>query len=115
MAYTNNAGNMYQDIKITNGASDSEVIDLRGVTFTGFITPAALTGSSVSFLGSLDNTNFYLVRKPDGAEQSVTLNGAGIYKVSPADFLGVTFLKIRSNAAEAAERQLVAISGDYTE
>lgn len=110
----NNPGNIYKNVGIANGGTDSDLIDMRGSTFTGFHCGSALDGTTATFLAGTNDDNLVTLRGADGQPISVTLNGAGFYKLNPVFFLGVTVMKIKMGTTQTAARSLIAVGGDYT-
>jgi hypothetical protein len=75
------------------------------MTLCGFITPAALTGTAITFQMSSDGVTYVAVNK-DGAALSVVVTTSKYIVVNPADFAGARFIKLVSGSAEGADRVL---------
>lgn len=97
-------------VTISSGQTASGALDLRGRAFVGFIMPAAFTGSSVTFQGSADGTNFYALYNSDNTQFSITVSTSRYYCLNPADFLGMQQLKIVSGSAEGADRDITIVT-----
>jgi hypothetical protein len=91
---------------IANGQQSSGAGDLTGFTLCGFFTPAALTGTTLTFEVStaVDGTFVPLKSTTSGTALSYTVAASGYYAVDPKDFYGVQFLKVKSGSAEGAAR-----------
>lgn len=107
--YTQNKGLQKTQVTIESAAQLSSAADLNGHTFCGFAIPSAMTGDAITFEGSVDDgTSFDPIKATDGTDRSVVIqtSEAGIYTVNPADFAGITHIKLKSDAAEGAGRTL---------
>lgn len=95
---------------IANGETVSGAVDLNDFALSGFITPAALTGTTMTFQGSADNGATYVaVHGTDGAAISYTVTTSKYYAINPINFLGLTHIKIVSGSAEGAARDITLI------
>lgn len=102
------------NLTIANGATTSNVLELGGTVATGLILSGSLTGTELSFLASVDNSNFYVLR--DEAGNSITLpisSGSGVYNLNEEQFVHAQFLKVVSNASEGAERTITIIARPF--
>lgn len=93
------------------GEQNTQEIDTLGLTFCGFYTPAALTGTALTFLARDD---YVAAPKPvkvrlTGEVYSQTIAVDGYYPVDPDMFFGVRYLTLRMGSAQAAAIQLVAV------
>ena len=106
-------GNASKAVLIASGQTvASEGVNLSGHTLTGVLIPT-MTGTSVTFQGSIDGTNYYAIKDATGTAISVTTGGTlGIYKLNPADFAGLNFIKPVSASAEAADRSVTLLCAD---
>jgi hypothetical protein len=93
---------------ISNTQTTSEAINLQGTTIAGFYTPATINGSMATFLASYDGVNFFdvsngtvVIEKIVAANQYITL--------SPVNFYGVRYLKIKMDLAQTADRTFTVI------
>jgi hypothetical protein len=94
-----------RDLTIANGATTSPALRVPTETMLGLITPAALTGTSLSFLVSMDNGTFVpLNDSGTNAAVSVTITPGRAYAFDPILFLGWSYIKFVSNATELADR-----------
>jgi hypothetical protein len=95
-----------ETVTILSGQTTSDAINLYATTLMIIKTPAALTGTSFTFLGSIDaGSTFVQVRDKFGAALTFTVAVDGAYIVNDAaTFAGFDQIKIVSSASEAADR-----------
>lgn len=100
--------NPAQVVTIANGAQSSSYIAALGFVLCGFYTPAALTGTAMTFevCDTPDGTFLPLKSTTSGTALSYTVAASGYYAVDPKDFMGVSYLKIKSGSAEGAARTI---------
>lgn len=108
MAYDPNkvSGLKIEGDTIASSAQASTGKSLGGATLSGVFLPATLTGTALTILGSIDGVNYYTVRDSAGDTRGITHNGSGLYTLNPSDFAGIPFVKVQSDATEAAERSI---------
>ena len=96
---------------IANGATTSDAISLLDQVAGGIITPAALTGTSLTFTvcNTVGGTYVALYDSDNNlVSMTVTVSRAYAFTGAEADALAPwPFVKIVSGSAEAAERSLV--------
>ena len=105
-------GNAKKQTTIANGATTSEDVDLSGFTLAGVLIPVAMTGSTLTFQGTVDKVNYYDIKNTAGTAISITLSTTGIYKLNAADFIGIDNLRIVIASAEGALRTITVIGAD---
>lgn len=82
----------------------SDAVLLYATTAVGLQTPAALTSTSFTFVGSIDDgSTFKQIRDNFGAAISLVVAVDGCYSLDPATFAPYDQIKIVCSA-EAAER-----------
>jgi len=92
---------------IANGQTASSEVDLEGFVLVGFETPAALTGTAMTFtVASAAAGTHKALKTSGGSALSFTVAASGYYSVDPVNFWGVRILKLVSGSAEGAERTL---------
>lgn len=102
-------GTSYVAAKILSGATVSDDINLGDKTLSILIIPA-MTGTSISFQVSIDGANYYELNDSTKTAVSVTCDGtARAYYLDPVKFAGVRNIKLVSNSAEGADRDIYAI------
>lgn len=95
---------------IAAAGTTSGAVSLGGTVPCGIITPAALDGSAISFLVSLDDVTYYPM-SIDGATTESQDIGVGLaIGLDPRQFQAWLFLKIVSNATETADRAFIISS-----
>lgn len=93
---------------IANGQAKTGVIDLAGLTLVGIALPTAFTGTGLTFeCAEAAGGTFRPVRKVDGTSVDYTCAQGDFVAIDPKDFHGVRFLKIVSDANEAAQRSVL--------
>lgn len=95
---------------IANGQTVSGAVDLNDLVFAGFMTPAAFTGTAVTFQGSVDGANYAQICDDTGTALSVTVTTSKSYSINPIYFLGYTHIKLVSGSSEAAARDLTVFA-----
>lgn len=109
---------MFFDAVIAVSGSQSSVINMYGYAIKGVITPAAFTGTTLTFFAAAFEEGPYLeVRDDAGALVSVVVapNRYTVFSAATLERLaGVNFAKVASGAAEGAARQLKIIGGVST-
>lgn len=95
---------------IPSSGTTSGAVDLRGTKLAAIITPAALTGTALAIHASdtADGT-YTVVTTADGAV-SIPVAASGNYAVDDELFKRYQFIKLVSNATEAAERVFTLIT-----
>ena len=96
---------------IASSQTTSDAVDLAGTTLVGIQLPASLTGTALSFEAATTSGGTYQqVIGGGGNVLSKTVSGGKFLSLDPAEFAGVQFLKIVSDASEGAERTLELIT-----
>jgi hypothetical protein len=80
---------------IANAGTTSGAIDLTVGSLCGIYLPATFTGTALSFTCSPTLTGTYQTWKDaTGADIALVVAQGNNYKINPADFIGVKFLKL---------------------
>jgi len=106
---------MYLTATIANGASQSDVVDLRGVTILGVFTPSAWTAANLSFLACNTSGGTFLDVYTGGVGGSASTEA--VLTMTTSSYLGITgvladtlaairFLKLRSGTTGTPVNQL---------
>lgn len=91
---------------IANGAQVTGVIPTGGFKLSGIKMPAAFTSVTLTFtVCDTANGTFVPLNNASGPV-TYTVAVSNYYAINPADFEGVAFFKINTNAAEGAARIL---------
>ncbi len=100
------------DATILSGQTTSAAIDVYGTTLKTIYMPAAFTGTKLNFKVSEDNVTFYDYANINNNLVEVTITAGRAYGLAAIDFASIQFLKLVSDASEAADRtiKLVVIS-----
>ena len=97
----------HHSVTIANGAQLSGAVNLRGQAVHGLYTPAAFTGTALTFEACDTEGGTYVpVHTAAGAAYSVTVAAGRFTVVDPAVIRGLQFLKVKSGSAEGAARVL---------
>jgi len=93
-------------IDISENATTSTIVETDGLLVSGIIFPAAMTGTTVTFLVSSTNSggSFKALKETDGTSVSYTVSADAHVRVDPSGWAGVGALKIVSGSSEAADR-----------
>lgn len=114
--FATNAGGSNFDtntVTIAINTTTSTALDLSTNGFVGLIIPSAFTGTAITFTGSIDNSTFTALYNSDNSAFSITVSASRYYCLNPADFLGMRYVKIVSNASEAAARTITVVSRSF--
>jgi hypothetical protein len=96
-------------ITIASSATSSASFPTTGLSLVGVQLPAAFTGTTLTFQGSVDGTTFQPVYSTtSGTALSYTVAQGHYVAIDPVPFYGLLFLKIVSGTSEAAPRTLTA-------
>lgn len=105
------ANDCYTPIAIANGQAASAAIDLSGTDLCGIFFPAAMTGAKLTIQASEALNGVYREVQKDeagGGAFEITVSAG---KYAPITNLAITaglrYIKLVSNATEAADRALV--------
>lgn len=103
-------------VTISNGTSLSSAVDLGGTTLFAIQIPASWTTANITFQASADGVTYANLYDSTGTEVTVTAAASEfIVFSSPAPWLGIRFIKIRSGTSgtpvnQAADRALSIVS-----
>lgn len=99
------------DVTIATGETLSAAADLGNHTLSGILVPANMDGTDLTLLASINGTDFYELRQPDGSAYTIDIDtDAAIYAVGPQDVAGLRYIKIKSSSAETPAKTLTLIS-----
>lgn len=97
-------------VKIASSATTSNALDVGEWLVAGIVTPAALTGTSLTFTGALEEDGTYRTLKDSaGTDISVTVSTDDHILIEPQTFAGVAWIKLVSGSTEAAEREITLV------
>lgn len=96
-------------VTIANGATVSGAADLAGATVLAVRTPAALTGTAMTFQVSDDGVT-YVPLYNDGTLYSITVATSRGIPVNKALFEPWDYVKAVSGSAEGADRSIVLVT-----
>lgn len=100
---------------IPSAGTDSAVVTVPyNATLLGIHLPASMTGTSLKFKASKnESATAFVIKKDDGsADYSITIGSAAAYHPIDANiFEGVEFLTVVSGSAEGAARTLALVFG----
>lgn len=90
---------------IANGATTSAAIPTKGLTLVGVQLPAAFTGTTITFTGSVDGTTYQAVKSTtSGTALSYTVAQGTYAAIDPIPFYGLAFIKLVSGSSEGGAR-----------
>jgi hypothetical protein len=108
------ARNLQLTSKVTiasSGTVSSSLTLEGGRTVFALRTPTALTGTTFTFQASDDANNFYDLYN-GSTQYSVTVAASRFIALNTEVMAGVRYLKVVSNSAEAASRDIIVINGE---
>lgn len=96
-------------VTIASSGTVSTAVDLGGHNLVGIQTPAALTGTTMTFQGSVDGSTYNVLYDTDGTALSITVAVDSLILIVPSDFAAVRYLKLVSGSSEGAERTITLV------
>lgn len=98
---------------IANGVTTSAAIPTTGLSLVGVQLPAAFTGTTLTFQGSVDGTTYQPVYSTtSGTALSYTVAQGHYVAVDPIPFYGLAYIKLVSGSSEGGARSFsVALKG----
>jgi hypothetical protein len=87
------------DCVISNGQSLSAAVDLGVARLVGLSIPATFEPATVTFQASYDGATFNNVYDSSGVEKTIAVGASRRVILSPADFYGVRYIKLRGGTA----------------
>jgi len=93
---------------IASSGTTSNAIDTAHADIIGFVMPGTFTGTSVTFLGSMDNSNFDTVSY-EGTDLQFTVAANKLVTFDITKLMAPRYVKIVSGSSEAAERVIQAV------
>ena len=96
-------------IDISADNNNSLGVQTEGMLLCGIQFPAAMTGSTITFDFSMDNSTFVDVKETDGTDVSYTVSAGDIVRVDPSGwaFASNGYIRVTSDGNEAADRALI--------
>lgn len=101
---------IYQTVTIDESATTSDALSLSRLTLVGLITPAALTGASITFkaASSADGT-YRTLTDSDGNALTVAVSADKHIALDPSAFIACDNIQLVSNQTEVAERVVTLV------
>lgn len=87
------------DCTISSGQSLSAAVDLASYRIVGLSIPSTFEPTSVTFQASYDNVTWNNLYDSSGVEKSVVVGISRRILLSPADFYGIRYIKVRGGTA----------------
>jgi hypothetical protein len=89
------------------------IINMKGFSLVGVLLPATFTGTTLTFLASVDGIHFVVLKNTtSGTSLSYTVAQNTFAAINPVDFYGVQYLEIVSGSTEGSSRILtLALKG----
>lgn len=102
------------DVTIAINTTTSDLLALGGTVATGLILTGAITGTELSFTASFDGITFYTLKDEAGNAITLPITGSsGYYNLNEEQFVHCSFIKVVSNASEAAARTITIIARPF--
>lgn len=90
------------DVDVAIGQTDSPDVELGPYTLVGIVLPAEFDGAALTFLVSIDRTNFFPLCDPaTGNARSVTAAASKAFDIDPKWFLGFNAMRFKCGTAQA--------------
>lgn len=98
---------------IASGQTVSAAIPTAGLSLCGVQLPAAFTGTTLTFQGSVDGTTYQVIKSTtSGTSLSYTVAQGTFAAIDPTPFYGLSYIKLVSGSSEGAARAFtVALKG----
>ncbi len=101
-------GSQTRNATIAINTSLSGAVDITGCTVAGIIMSAGWDTASITAQASVDGTNFYNLYDEFATEVTVSAAASRFIRLSPADWWGVRYVKLRSGTSGTAVNQTAA-------
>lgn len=93
---------------IPSGTQPSNTINTNGLILSGLHFPSAFTGTKISFTASDSESGpFHPLYNSASVLVELTVSADKVFALNPDDFRGFRYIRIKSNATEAADRSIV--------
>ena len=98
-------------IDVSADASNSTGVQTDGLLLSGIVFPASMTGANVTFDFSFDGNTWVDVVETDNTEVTYVVSAGNVVRVDPSGWAFATagFIRVTSDATEAADRNIVLI------
>lgn len=98
-------------IDVSADASNSTGVQTDGLLLSGVVFPATMTGANVTFDFSFDGTTWVDVAETNNTEVTYNVSAGNVVRVDPSGwaFAAAGFLRVTSDATEAADRTIYLI------
>jgi len=95
-------------IDVSEDASNSVGVNVENMLLCGVVFPATMTGTTITFDHSEDNTAWADVKETDGTDVSYTVSAGDVVRVDPSGwaFASEGWLRITSDGTEVADREI---------
>lgn len=98
-------------VTIDNGQTASAAVKLNG-TLRTIGLPASMTGTTLKIHGTMDGTNYFVLKGTDGNDVSITIGSAACFiHLGTLNLVGMDLIKLVSGSAETGAKILTL----YTE
>jgi hypothetical protein len=96
-------------VQVAASGTESTSIPCLGYSLVGFITPAELTSTAITFQASLDGITYVPIKNTSGTALSVTVAASGYYTLDPANFVGIPHLRLVCGSSEGDARDITCL------
>lgn len=94
---------------IANGETKSAIINMKGISLKTILLPAVFDGSNLAFEVSDNGIDFYPYYNINNVVVAIDITAGRAYGVAAIDFYSIQYMKIVSNASQAADRTIKLI------
>lgn len=98
------------DVLIADGASLSDIVDLKGYTLVGIQVPSGWDAADITFQASGMGSAFNDLYTSDDTEYAIEAAASRYIAIPYADFVGLRFLKVRSGTTGSPVNQSGAVT-----
>lgn len=95
---------------ISSGQTESTAVPLYGCNMVALIMPASFTGTTVTFKGSNDGTNYVPLYNASGTQLSASVGTSRAVCFTASDFAGWKYIKIISGSSEGGDREIEIVA-----
>lgn len=98
-------------VDVAIGQTDSPDVDLGPYTIIAVALPSTFDGTALTFLVSIDRTNFFPLCDPaTGNARTVTAAASKAYDIDPKWFLGFNAMRFKCGTAQATTVTTIAFT-----
>ena len=95
-------------IDVSEDANNSVGVNVENMLLCGVVFPATMTGTTITFDYSVDNSSWVDVFETDGTEVSYSVSAGNVVRIDPSGwaFASNGYIRVTSDGTEAADRKI---------